>query len=487
MNLYGRLSLRFLLQIGALLLMIWCVVGVVAVWYAAGKQVAAPSAGPDPLAVLRQMPAATTIRGGGITVAAGILADVQQSGGWLQVLDDNGGVVFSFHAPANVPTRYAPGLLVYDRLNPDAFGYRLATWYGAVDDRSLTWLYGLPLGRGSGAPARNPYLYVLALLGGSLAVAILAAMLFGQQLGRPLLHMMEWLQNLARGCYAEPTDRHGVPRSRTASGELRRPYRVYREVLSALERLVQALRQADRDRDRLERTREEWISGITHDLRTPLASVRGYADLFAAPSYTWSEDEVRRLGRIIAEKAAHMDGLIEDLGLTFRLRNHALPLQPAPVDVVELVRAVVIDLVNAPASDGQSVTFESAEASILYPLDAQWFTRALDNLASNASLHNPQGTTIAVSVQALREGGGGRYPGVRIRIQDDGAGMDQETLEHLFDRYYRGTNTSDARAKGSGLGAAIARQLVEAHGGRVSVESAVGRGTSMVLELPPRN
>ncbi|MCL6627949.1 MAG: ATP-binding protein, partial [Alicyclobacillus shizuokensis] len=134
----------------------------------------------------------------------------------------------------------------------------------------------------------------------------------------------------------------------------------------------------------------------------------------------------------------------------------------------------------------QTVLFESEVDDLIYPLDAKWITRALDNLLVNASLHNPDGTTISVEVRPLRKDGF-RYPGVCIEIRDNGTGMDEETVAHLFDRYYRGTNTSEKQVRGSGLGTAIAKQLIEAHGGHISVDSALGRGTSIVVELPPQN
>lgn len=333
----------------------------------------------------------------------------------------------------------------------------------------------------------KPYVYILLIFAGSLLATIVAALFFGRRIGAPVLHMMNWLQNLANKSYLEPTDARGFPKSKSGvNGDLRRPYRMYRGVLTTLEHLAVALQQSDAQRKRLEQTREEWITGITHDLRTPLSSVKGYADLFAAPDYEWTEHEIREFGRVISDKATYMDGLIEDLGLTFRLRNQAMPLRRKLENIVEIVRNAVIDLVNHSQSEGQTVQFESEVDALIYPLDAKWFTRALDNLLVNASLHNPVGTTISVDIQPLQQDGF-RYPGVRIGMRDNGTGMDEETVAHLFDRYYRGTNTTEKQVKGSGLGTAIAKQLIEAHGGSISVESARGHGTTIVVELPPQN
>lgn len=181
-----------------------------------------------------------------------------------------------------------------------------------------------------------------------------------------------------------------------------------------------------------------------------------------------------------------MDGLIEDLSLTFRLRNNAVPFQSKPENGVEILRRVVIDLVNYPQAEGQTVQFQSDVDQLMYPIDVKWFNRAFDNLVTNAWLHNPVGTTISLEVKSkLKEGF--KYAGISIYIRDNGVGMDIDTSDHLFERYYRGTNTSDESAKGTGLGNAIAKQLIEAHGGKISVESKLDHGTTIIVEFPAKN
>lgn len=486
MNLNARITLRFLLQIGALFIVVWAIIGVALGFYFVGKRASITTDRANPVAVLKKMPRSTRVNGNVVTVSSNVLSEVKQNHSWLQILNSGGDSIYNFNVPRGVPGKYAPGLLVYDKLNPLTFRYQLFTWYSTVDGRQLTWLYGLPLSASTGDQTK-PYMYILTLFLGSLIATLVAAFLFGRRIGAPILHMMNWLQNLANQSYAEPTDGRGVPKSKRAvGGQLRRTYRMYRDVLATLEHLASALQKGEVERERLERTREEWITGITHDLRTPLSSVKGYGDLLASTNYVWSEKEFRQAGRVISEKAAYMDGLIEDLGLTFRLMNDALPMQRNPENVVEIVRNVVIDLVNHPRTEGQKVEFDAEVEQMMYPLDAKWFARAVDNLVINASLHNPVGTIISVRVQAeLLDNF--HYPAVRIEIRDDGEGMDEETLAHLFDRYYRGTNTSEEEVRGSGLGTAIAKQLIEAHTGQISVHSAVGCGTCVVIALPPQN
>lgn len=438
-----------------------------------------------PALLLEEIGERATRENGRPTVPDDLAAGIVRNGGWLQALDASGREVYALGRPDDVPTAYAPGQLIAYREYPTASGHRLHTWYSAEDPERLTWVLGFPLASGGQKTEESflpPYLALLLL---TILLALLVALLFGRHLGGPLLHMMSWLQMLARGEYAEPTTARGLPKSRLGSGQLRRSYRLYEEVIAALNRLTGVLREAREEREVLDSSREEWIVGVSHDLKTPLSSVKGYAELLHAERYRWSEEEVRQFAAVILDKTAHMEELIEELNLTYRLSNHALPLQRALRDPVEAVREAVIRLANDPRAAQMELCFEEPEAGrplSLYPLDPHWFGRALDNLLINAVLHNPPGTNIAVRIEGDADSPGG----LRLTIRDDGRGMDEETKSRLFDRYYRGTST-DRAGEGSGLGTAIAKQLIDAHDGTILVESTVGQGTTFTLLLPPAN
>lgn len=488
MNLNTRITIKFLFQIGILFIAMWCIVGIAIGFYYLTEKKAPKTEEINPVIVLQKMPTATIIHGNSIQVAEGMLNKFKQKDAWLQILDSNGQEIYHFHSPKNVPTKYTPGQLVYDKSNPSQFGYQLFTWYGTVNHQSLTWIIGVPQGNSSiNDQQHRPYGSIILLFLGSLVTVLIAAFFFGRRMGAPILHMMNWLQNLANQSYFEPTDAKGIPNSKKSlNGSLKKSYKIYREVLAILEHLSAALQQSELERKHLEQTREEWITGITHDLKTPLSSVKGYAHLFEAPDYEWTKMEIREFGKVISEKATYMDELIEDLGLTFRLKHRDLPIKRKEENIVELVRRVVIDLVNHPYSEGQTILFDCGVDKLDYPLDVKWMTRALDNLLFNSSLHNPVNTTISVKVQPIKREDF-HYAGARIEIQDNGIGMDKKTVDRLFDRYFRGTNTTKNHVKGSGLGTAIAKQLIEAHDGKILVESILGSGTTIVIELPPKN
>jgi signal transduction histidine kinase len=433
---------------------------------------------------IRDVVAATRTADGTATLAPEQRDQLRRAGAWLQVLDKSGREILSVDRPAQVPIAYAPGQLVMLRVSSGRYGQRqVMTWFEQRGGQDVTWVVGRPIPKsGPGSKSWPVFLSVrAALFGGAgllalagLGVVLLVGWLFGKRLSQPLEHMMAWLRALAAGDYREPIGPTGTPVSRDESGQLRKPYGVYREVFGALDTLTGELRDAEAERGRVERAREEWLAGVTHDLRTPLSSVRGYAEVLAS-DYDFDPASVRLQASVIRGQALHMDTLLDDLNLSFRLRAEALPLSPQGVDLVELVREATVELANDPRADGRDVSFDAAAGPVEAHVDAGWFRRALRNLLVNAVAHNPEGTHVRVAVE--REGAE-----AVVTVADDGRGMDPETVTRLFDRYYRGTAT--AEDEGTGLGMAISRQLVEAHGGRIDVESAPGEGTTMRVRLP---
>lgn len=288
-SLRGRLTGHFLGRVFLLLVLLACVfmawLAVVAfslVQLNRGQRLTPPTT------MLRDAVSDTTVTAGdGVAIGERTRQRLERQGQWLQVLDASGRVIGSVDAPKKLPARYSAGRLVQIRLRPAEIGMlQVFTWYGDVGGRELTYVLGkagaepnqsfLTLGTYAAQPSASS---TLALIGGFVLAGgittLLVAWLFGSSLARPLVHMMEWLRALAGGDYTEPVDRDGRPASRTVAGTVRRRYRTYREVFDALGSLTERLSRTERERETLERAREEWMSGVSHDLRTPLSSVRG--------------------------------------------------------------------------------------------------------------------------------------------------------------------------------------------------------------------
>jgi signal transduction histidine kinase len=287
-------------------------------------------------------------------------------------------------------------------------------------------------------------------------IAIVMGYLFSMNLAKPLVKIIAGIQSLAKGDFDKRYPVKGL----------------YKDVLSNLNRLSESLQANDRERKNIEKMREEWITNISHDVKTPLASIKGYTEMLLDQEYKLNDEERKKYAEIILNKAHYIEQLMEDLNLTYQLKKSILLLKRQDVNLVELLRETIIDILNHPHYEEVNIDFNPQSEEIILNCDSTLISRALSNVIYNAIVHNPKGTKIEVNIKKERE--------IIIEIVDDGKGIPKVELEKLFDRYYRGTNTGEEH-KGSGLGMAIAKQIIEAHHGKIMVNSKVGVGTTVKI------
>ncbi|TKH76967.1 sensor histidine kinase [Bacillus cereus] len=308
---------------------------------------------------------------------------------------------------------------------------------------------------------------------------VILSIWYGNKFGKPLLHAMRWLKNIAGGKYEEPISKKGKPVRFRRSGKEKWSFRLFRDVTSSLEHLSITLKKNDAMRQVLQQTREEWITGLTHDLKTPLSSIYGYALLLESNQYNWTDRDIQQFGSVMREKSQYMTTLIDDLSLTYQLKNNSLPAQHVNVEINQFVQKVLLQFINNPTLQNQNIEFVPSSNKIQYFIEEKWFQRIIENLLVNAVKHNNETTTVIVKLSQNANS-------FILSISDDGKGMDEKTKELLFERYYRGTNTEESNI-GTGLGLAITKQLVHAHNGTISVDSALGKGTTIILVFPFRS
>lgn len=308
---------------------------------------------------------------------------------------------------------------------------------------------------------------------------VILSIWYGNKFGKPLLHAMRWLKNIAGGKYEEPISKKGKPVRFRRSGKEKWSFRLFRDVTSSLEHLSITLKKNDAMRQVLQQTREEWITGLTHDLKTPLSSIYGYALLLESNQYNWTDRDIQQFGSVMKEKSQYMTTLIDDLSLTYQLKNNSLPAQHVNVEINQFVQKVLLQFINNPTLQNQNIEFIPSSNKIQYFIEEKWFQRIIENLLVNAVKHNNETTTVIVKLSQNANS-------FTLSISDDGKGMDEKTKELLFERYYRGTNTEESNI-GTGLGLAITKQLVHAHNGTISVDSALGKGTTIILVFPFRS
>ncbi|MFF2480361.1 sensor histidine kinase [Paenibacillus sp. NPDC058071] len=415
--------------------------------------------------------------GSDIRLPAELLEKLQEQEGWLQLLDEKGAEVASVNKPQAAISDFSAPEMILRSIYPERYGAQLFSHYDVGTKQ--TWVLSTPLaGYAPGEqPSLLPEALVLAKGIGALVVAAMLLLLlmsywFGNRIGSPVVHVLNWLRLLGKGQYVEPSDLHGKPRSRNRKGRRKRKFHVYGEVIHSLESLSDTLHQNEQLRKETERLRDEWIAGVSHDLKTPLSSIKGYAHMLETDSYEWTTDEIRSFSKVMLDKSSHMEALINDLTLTYQLRSGEKPPSQESVEMNGYLADIISDFAQHPFYREGAVHFVPADRPVHLTLYRPWFHRIVDNLVANALLHNRPGTTLTISLEGKPTGG------ATITFSDNGDGMDEQTALRLFDRYFRGTD-SESRVEGTGLGMAVSKALAEALGASIEVETAIGEGTSI--------
>lgn len=255
------------------------------------------------------------------------------------------------------------------------------------------------------------------------------------------------------------------------------------------------------ERARQEAARRELVVAVSHDLRTPLASLRAMTEALADGVVDDPATTQRYLGTM-RNQIGLLSSLINDLFELSQLDAGALEIERVRVAPSELIDEAVNGL--RPQADARGVTIVAEPLSALPPVQAapQKIGRVLNNLIDNALRHTPAGGCVTLRAVLKDEGGGVRdepsverddhhagfiqHPASSILFEvcDTGAGIAPEDLPYVFDRFYRGEKSRSRATGGAGLGLAIARGIVEAHGGQIWIESARGAGTAVRFTLP---
>lgn len=226
---------------------------------------------------------------------------------------------------------------------------------------------------------------------------------------------------------------------------------------------------------RLESAKRAFIAGVSHELKTPLTIIIGYAETLLRADATWDAETVRQGLETIRDEAVHLARLVDNLLDAARLEAGGLTLALEPLQLEELLKAVV-DTFRAAHADHHFV-YEQPEKP-LPPVygDRDRLRQVVYNLLSNAVKYSPPNTTVRVEVWADdRE--------VGFCVSDEGPGIPPDQQPLVFERFYRRQETA-GRTEGAGLGLYMARLLVEAHGGRIWVHSEEGRGATFCVALP---
>jgi len=402
---------------------------------------------------------------GGVRVTQEGIEKLKDYDAWIQLLDEEGYEVYQWNKPEDALSHYTPGEMVFYNIYTGAIKDS-TTFAGTAEIDGYKWSYiiGFPMEEVAKynfyyLPKRlelNIIKAVVYLLVTPTIVVLIMGYIFGRSLTKPVADVIYGIQQLAKGNYNVTYTEKGI----------------YKDVFTNLNKLTNQLKINEREREKTERMREEWINNLSHDLKTPLSSIKGYSELMADEDYSLTEKEIREYSRIIKNKADYMEELLEDLKLTQVLKAGLIPLKAEKLDMVELLRNITIDVLNNPKYARRKVQFNIGTEPIIIFFDKSLMQRAFTNIIYNSLVHNHDNTEITIRIDKIDK--------IYIEIEDNGRGIPQEELDKLFERYYRGTDTGESH-KGSGLGLNIAKQIIELHGGTIRVESTPGVGTKFIV------
>ena len=319
---------------------------------------------------------------------------------------------------------------------------------GVATAIALVWTVAARFGIVAGSPAGAIVVIAGAMLG---ALCTAALILTGGMrfFGRPLGDVMDAAARVADGDYAARVTERGAPQ------------------LRGLARAFNTMTTRLADHDRL---RRDLMADVAHELRTPLTVIQGKLEGLLDGVYPRDD---RQLGELLDETRI-LSRLIDDLRTLALAEAGTLTLQKEPIDV----GALAVDAVRAVASEasarGVTVGAEASPGLPAIEVDPVRVREVIGNLLTNALRHTPAGGSIEVGVRQVATT-------IEIEVRDTGEGMSLDDLAHAFDRFHKGP-----ASRGSGLGLTIARNLVRAHGGEITLASKPDRGTSAVVILPQR-
>jgi two-component system OmpR family sensor kinase len=396
-------------------------------------------------------------------------------GTYVQVRSDDGSIVYSTQAVYRGADEYTPNVPDQVELAPAQLGNPETVHYftvGSVEPggpdfrvRASTLneggqlLIAVPLDDATATLNRLLTVEILVTVG-----ALIAAAIFGWWLVRVGLRPLKEVEATANAIAEGDLDRR-VPGddANTEVGHL----------ALAFNKMVTRIQEAFSARDATEARLRRFVADASHELRTPVAAVSAYAELFERGADTRPDDLGRVMTGIRAE-TARMGDLVEDLLLLARL-DEGRPLDRQPVELVTIA-AQAVDASRAVGADWPMVLAAAEPVEVVG--DATRLRQVLDNLLGNVRAHTPAGTETTVTIAAEGDQ-------AVITVSDNGPGLDPEQASRVFERFYRVDSSRSREHGGAGLGLAIVAAIVAAHGGTVEVGSSFEHpGTVFTVRLP---
>ena len=243
----------------------------------------------------------------------------------------------------------------------------------------------------------------------------------------------------------------------------------------AFNEMAEELQRRAGERDQLDRMRDEFVLTASHELRSPLTSVQGFAELLMLEREKLDPKQAETV-EIILDNSRHLVRLLNDLLDLARSDAGRLKIEPVPTEVATLVADAGRAMRSQIESRGQRLGEEIEPGLPYVEADGDRIRQVMVNLLTNANEYCPEGASIQVRGRRIDDE-------VEIAVTDDGPGIPSDQLEHIFERFSRGDAGLTQRVGGTGLGLAISKSLVELHGGTIAAESTPGEGSTFSFRL----
>jgi len=309
---------------------------------------------------------------------------------------------------------------------------------------------------------RNTTLLVAAGLAGALLAALILFSGLINSMRAPLGRLVEGARRLAGGDLRTRVEIGGPVEIATLG-------RAFNEMANALERDA-------RERDRVERMKDDFVLTVSHELRTPVTVVKGFAEMLTAQRQSLNSRQYEA-AEVIAESSAQLQKMINDLLDLARSDAGKLRIEPKPTPVRPLAQRVGRQMRPHFEEKNQRFTVTVEKDLPDVEADADRVAQVLANLLTNANKYAPDGAQVRMSATRVGDE-------VEFAVSDNGPGLGEEELDHVFDRFWRAQSGETQEVGGTGLGLAIAKSLVELHGGAISATSTQGEGATFRFVLP---
>ena len=382
-----------------------------------------------------------------------IILRLRQNDIWAMLLDEDGKALWSVDLPAEIPTTYSiQDVAVFSKgyledypvfiWNTDAgllvLGYPQNSYAKLISNYySIDTLRTLPI-------------FVVAILAADLLILFLAYFYSKHKITNNTIPIVDSIKALS----------DGKPVSLSMGGELS-------EVVKSINIVSEKLSKQNE-------ARANWISGVSHDIRTPLSMILGYA--YRIEENEMTSESIREQAAIIRNQSVKIKDLVQDLNLVSQLEYEMQPLKKSSVRIAKLLRSYVVEALNTglPESYSLDLEIEPNMEPLEFECDERLISRAVSNLVQNSMKHNLQGCDIKLMLKSTDTG-------FSISVLDNGTGISPEKLQEIHTKQHYMESTDDHLNLRHGLGLRLVRQIVEAHQGRIKVEDNVPSGLKVTM------